>query len=166
MSELEQLKMLSRYTAWANHRLYETLAGLPEQELVAPRPIVFGSILRTLHHVYAMDVVWRAHLLGVPHGYTQRSPAECPPLAGLRLAQDAIDRWYIEYTQGMQESSCREAVSFSFIGGGEGSMRRGDIVLHVVNHTTYHRGHIGSMLYDLACEPPTTDLPVFLREPP
>jgi uncharacterized damage-inducible protein DinB len=43
-------------------------------------------------------------------------------------------------------------------------MHRGEIVLHVVNHTTYHRGHIGAMIYDVPAEPPTTDLPVFLRE--
>ena len=50
------------------------------------------------------------------------------------------------------------------IGGGNGSMTRGDIVLHVINHTTYHRGHIGCMIYQVPAEPPTTDLPVFLRD--
>jgi uncharacterized damage-inducible protein DinB len=39
-----------------------------------------------------------------------------------------------------------------------------DILLHVVNHTTYHRGHVADMLYHQSMSPPTTDLPVFLRE--
>ena len=43
-------------------------------------------------------------------------------------------------------------------------MSRRDIVLHVVNHTTYHRGHVADMLYDMGVFPPATDLPVFLRE--
>jgi uncharacterized damage-inducible protein DinB len=43
-------------------------------------------------------------------------------------------------------------------------MRRSDILLHVVNHATYHRGHIAMMMYGLAGSVPTTDLPVFLRE--
>jgi uncharacterized damage-inducible protein DinB len=43
-------------------------------------------------------------------------------------------------------------------------MSRSDILLHVVNHTTYHRGHAASILYELHISPPTTDLPVFLRE--
>ena len=43
-------------------------------------------------------------------------------------------------------------------------MRREDIVLLAVNHTTYHRGHVAAMLYQISTEPPTTDLPVFLRE--
>ena len=45
-------------------------------------------------------------------------------------------------------------------------MSREDILLHVVNHTTYHRGHIADMLYHLHISPPTTDLPVFLRASP
>jgi uncharacterized damage-inducible protein DinB len=68
MSELQNVQMLSRYGAWANDRLYEALANFPGQELTKSRPIVFGSILRTLNHVYAMDLVWRARLQGSPPG--------------------------------------------------------------------------------------------------
>jgi uncharacterized damage-inducible protein DinB len=161
---LQTIRMLSRYAAWANDRLYEALADLPGRELTKPHPIVFGSIQRTLNHVYVMDLVWRAHLEGTRHAFTTRNPDECPPFADLRAAQNDMDRWYIQYADGMHESSCAEIVNFSFIGGGNGSMSRGEIVLHVANHTTYHRGHIGSMIYEVPAEPPTTDLPVFLRE--
>ena len=164
MSQLQHLRMLSRYSAWANDRLYETMAALPGPELTKPHPIVFGSILRTLNHVYLMDLVWRAHLQGTSHGLSTRNPDECPAFAELRAAQIEIDEWYIEYSDDIQESGCAEVVNFSFIGGGSGSMSRGDILLHVINHTTYHRGHIGSMIYQVPAEPPTTDLPVFLRE--
>jgi uncharacterized damage-inducible protein DinB len=156
--------MLSRYSGWANGRLYGTLAELPGHELTKPHPIVFGSILRTLNHVYVMDLVWRAHLQGASHGFNTRNPDECPPFAELRVAQRQIDHWYIQCSDDIQESRCGEIVNFSFIGGGNGSMSRGDIVLHVINHTTYHRGHIACMIYQVPAEPPTTDLPVFLRE--
>jgi uncharacterized damage-inducible protein DinB len=111
-----------------------------------------------------MDVVWRAHLQGTGHGFTTRNPDDCPPFTQLRTAQRDMDQWYVEYCGDMEESCCAEIVNFSFIGGGSGSMSRGEILLHVVNHTTYRRGHIGSMIYEVAAEPPTTDLPVFLRE--
>lgn len=164
MSQLEHIRMLSRYCAWANDRLYGALADLPEHELMSPHPIVFGSILRCLHHVYLMDLVWRAHLKGTPHGFTSRNPEKCPPFRELRAAQSDIDRWYVRYSDELREGSCDEIVNFSFIGGGDGSMSRGEIMLHVANHTTYHRGHIGCMIYEVPAEPPTTDLPVFLRE--
>ena len=63
----------------------------------------------------------------------------------------------------MSDRAGKEIVNSTFIGGGEGSMTRGDILLHVVNHTTYHRGHIAALIYQIPAQPPVTDLPVFLR---
>jgi uncharacterized damage-inducible protein DinB len=154
--------MLARYTAWANDVLYQSLAELPEAELLKKQKIVFGSILRTLNHVYAMDLVWQAHLQGRAHGFVSRNPGICPPFAKLRAAQAALDAWYVRYADSLHEAAA-ETIDFEFIGGGSGSMNRGDIVLHVINHTTYHRGHIGDMIYQIPAHPPTTDLPVYLR---
>jgi uncharacterized damage-inducible protein DinB len=43
-------------------------------------------------------------------------------------------------------------------------MTRGDILLHVVNHKTYHRGWVADMFFQETARPPAMDLPVFLRE--
>lgn len=161
---MQQLEMLARYKAWADVRLHAMLAGIPHAKLAAPSPIFAGSILRTLNHVYLMDVVWKSHLLGVPHGLTTRNPEAVPVLSELRDAQRDIDAWYIDYTAAITPAACDDVVHFTFIGGGEGSMRREDILLHVVNHTTYHRGHVTAMLTQIGVQPQATDLPVFLRE--
>ena len=155
--------MLARYKAWADEKLYVMLAGVSVTELAAPTPIFAGSILRTLNHVYLMDMVWKSHLLGVPHHLTARNPEAAPLCAELREAQRDIDTWYIDYARTMTPAACNEVVNFTFIGGGEGSMRREDIVLHVATHTTYHRGHITAMLNQIGVQPQATDLPVFLR---
>jgi uncharacterized damage-inducible protein DinB len=157
------LTTLTRYTAWANEVLYQALAQLPEAELLKKQKIVFGSLLRTLNHVYAMDLVWQAHLQGRAHGFVSRNPGICPPFAELRPAQAALDAWYVGYADELGDAKAAQVVDFEFIGGGPGRMSRADIVLHVINHTTYHRGHIGDMLYQIPVHPPTTDLPVYLR---
>jgi uncharacterized damage-inducible protein DinB len=63
----------------------------------------------------------------------------------------------------LSDAKAAEILNFEFIGGGLGCMSRGDILLHVINHTTYRRGHIGDMIYQIPAQPPTTDLPVYLR---
>ena len=158
---MDTLRTLMRYKAWANELVFGAAAKLPEAELTAPRKIVFGNLLRTLNHVHAMDEVWRAHLEGRPHGYATRTPETCPPLAELREAQKAIDAWFVRYADALSRED--EIVSFQFIGGGAGSMTRRDILLHVANHGTYHRGNVASMMYQAGMAPPTTDLPVFLK---
>jgi uncharacterized damage-inducible protein DinB len=137
---------------------------MPGSALTREQPIIFGSILRTLNHVHSMDQVWMAHLQGVPHGFTSRNPDDCPAFETLRDAQTRTNDWYIDLAETLDEQAWDETVHFMFIGGGQGAMRRGDIVLHVVNHATYHRGHIAMMMYGMSTPPPTTDLPVFLRE--
>ena len=160
---MSTLGSLVRYKAWADELLFAALAQLPEAELTAPRPIVFGSILRTVNHVYSMDAVWQANLESRPHGFTTRNPPASPPLAELHEAQKRLDAWYIAYADSLSASQQAEKVRFTFIGGSEAELSRGDIVLHVVNHGTYHRGNVAAMMYTLGVTPPTTDLPVFLR---
>jgi uncharacterized damage-inducible protein DinB len=108
-----------RYKAWANELVFAAAAQLPQAELTAPRKIVFGSMLRTLKHVYAMDEVWRAHLEGRPHGYTTRNPEACPPLTELRDAQEAIDGWFVLYA----DSLSREDESSTFTSSAAGLER-------------------------------------------
>ena len=57
------VEVLTRYKAWADDVFLSAVASAPPAELTAPRPIVFGSLIRTLHHSYAMDHVWHCHLL-------------------------------------------------------------------------------------------------------
>lgn len=160
---VSSVQMLSRYKAWANDLVLSVVTGLPESELVAPRPIVFGSLIRTLNHSYSMDYVWQSHLLGKRHGLTTRNPVDHPSIQDLAESQRKMDAWYVDYAGSLSDEKLGEVVEFEFIGGGTGVMSRGDIVLHVVNHATYHRGHVADMLYHLNVCPPTTDLPVFLR---
>jgi uncharacterized damage-inducible protein DinB len=166
MSVLRNIKMLTRYTAWANERLFDALARLPEGEAAAKRPTGFGNMLHTLNHAYVIDLIWQAHLEGRAHGFEARNTATHPPLAELRAAQRRLDEWYMNYADTLSEKKHDEIVRFTFVGGGAGSMSRGDILLHVVNHKTYHRGYVADMLYQVPARPPAMDLPVFLRDAP
>jgi uncharacterized damage-inducible protein DinB len=163
---MNYVQVLTRYKAWADGLFLAVVSVVPVAELTAPRPIVFGSLIRTLNHSYAMDYVWKCHLLGKPHGLTTRNPEKHPEMHELVTAQREMDDWYVGYASSLSDRELGETIEFEFIGGGRGALSRSNILLHVVNHTTYHRGHAGDILYHLNICPPTTDLPVFLREQP
>jgi uncharacterized damage-inducible protein DinB len=154
--------MLARYNAWANELIFDAVAALPEGEAVKPRPSVFKNMVHTLNHNYVIDRIFQAHLEGRPHGYAARNTAEHPPLAELRRSQRAIDDWYVAYADALTEPKAAEKVRFPFIDGGEGEMTRADMLLHIVNHKTYHRGFVADLFYQVPARPPATDLPVFL----
>lgn len=156
--------MLSRYKAWADKVIYEAVARLPEGEAAKPRPSVFKSMLHTLNHIYVIDRVFQAHLEGREHGFKARNTDTHPPLAELARLQHEIDAWYVAWSDTLSDAALAETVHFEFIGGGRGSMTRGEMLLHVVNHTTYHRGYVADFFYQVPARPPATDLTVFLRD--
>lgn len=165
-SALRTARMLTRYNAWADEVMFEAVAKLPEGEATKPRQSIFKNMLHTLNHIYVIDRVFQAHVEGREHGYKARNTESHPPLAELRQAQQEMDRWLIDWSDRMSDQALDEKISFAYIGGGEGLMSKGEILLHVVNHTTYHRGFVADFFCQVPARPPTTDLTVFLRDVP
>jgi uncharacterized damage-inducible protein DinB len=158
------VRMLTRYKAWANGITFDAVMALPESEALRARPTRFGNMVHTLNHVLVVDDIFRAHLEGRPHGYTSRNTEDTPPLSALWEAVQAMDRWYVAYADRLTGQALYETVDFEFVGGGRGAMTRQEILLHIVNHGTYHRGFVGDMLYQVPAASPANDLPVFLRD--
>jgi uncharacterized damage-inducible protein DinB len=157
-------RMLARYNAWANRLIFDAVAGLPAGEATKPRQGLFRNMVHMLNHNYVIDRIFQAHLEGREHGYSARNTPEHPPLDELWRAQQEIDAWYVAWSDALTDAALAETVRFTFVGGGEGALTRGEILLHVVNHTSYHRGFVAHMIYEVPARPPTTDLPVFLRD--
>ena len=161
----QSARMLTRYNRWANKLIFDAVAALPEGEATRQRPSLFKNMVHTLNHNYVIDLIWQAHLEGREHGFSARNTPDYPPLSELWSKQQVIDDWYISWSDGMSEAALAEPVHFTLVGGNRGVMTRGEILLHIVNHTTYHRGFVADLFYQVPnARPPTTDLPVYLRE--
>lgn len=154
---------LFRYKSWADNLLYASLSQIESTELERNRPMLFGNILSLLNHVYAMDFVWQCNLNGVAHNLNTRNPQDLPVYSELWQKQQTINCWYEDYSKQRSSDQLESTVHFAFIGGGQGKMKEGEILQHVINHASYHRGHIEGVMYQLRIEPPTTDIPVFLQ---
>ncbi len=164
MITTQTARMLTRYNAWSNKLMFDAVAALPAGEATKPRQSLFKNMVHTLNHNYVIDRIWQGHLEGREHGYTARNTADHPPLAELWVAQQEIDKWYIAWSDGLSDAALDEPVHFTLIGGNAGVMTRGEILLHVVTHTNYHRGFVADLLFQVPARPPTMDLPVYLGE--
>ena len=164
MTSTQTIRMLARYNAWANKTLFEAVFALPPGEPVKPRPTLFLNMVNTLNHLYVVDLIWQAHLEGRDHGIAALDTVLHADLAALWPAQQAMDRWYVEWSDALSQAAADEMLAFQLIGGQSGRMRRGDVMLHLVNHTSYHRGFVADLFYQVPARPPLTDLPVYLRQ--
>ena len=115
-----------------------------------------GCLPATLHPV---DLLPNAF----PHDATRNTP-ETPGLADLRERAAAMTAWYADQVAAWSSRDRAEVIEFTFVGGGRSAMTREQIVLHVVNHATYHRGFVGDMLKQIPYHWPANDLTVFLRD--
>ena len=166
MMTVRSARTLARYNQWTDRLTFEAVAALPGDEATRPRVGLFKSMVHMLNHNYVIDRVFQAHLEGRAHGYGARNTPEPPPLDELRRAQEEIDAWYIAWADRLTPQAIDEKVSFTYIGGGDGVLTRGEILMHLVNHHSYHRGFVAEMFYGANHRPPTTDLTVYLRDVP
>jgi uncharacterized damage-inducible protein DinB len=159
-------RLLTHYNAWSNKVMFDAVAALPPGEATKERRSLFKNMVHTLNHNYVIDAIWRGHLEGRDHGYAARNTADHPPLAELWAKQQAMDEWYVKWSDALSDAALEQKINFTLIGGNAGTMTRYEILLHVVNHTSYHRGFVCDMFFEVPARPPTMDLPVFLREVP
>lgn len=158
-------QMLARYNAWSDKVMFDGVAALPEGEALKPRVSLFRSMVHTLNHIYIIDRIWQAHLEVRDHGYEARNTKEHPPLAELWAQQQEVDQWYVQWSDAQTDATLAETVHYKLIGGTPGAMTRGEILLHVVMHTSYHRGFVADMMFQVTGHrAPVMDLPVYMRE--
>jgi uncharacterized damage-inducible protein DinB len=165
MIDLRSASQLARYRKWADQRTFDAVAALPAGEAAKERPTHFKSMIGTLNHTYLVDLIWQAHLEGRDHGFPALNLVLHEGLPELWRAQQTTNKWYIDWSDRQSAQSLDETVRFRFISGERGAMTRGDILLHVINHATYHRGWVAQMFFQVPGRNPTTDLPVYLCHP-
>ena len=138
------LRMLLRYKAWANEIAHTSVMAIPDEEALKPRMTTFKNMVHTLNHVLVVDDIFRHHLTGRRHNYVMRNTETTPPIAELWTKAQEMDRWYIDHVDLWSDADLATVVRFEFVGGGAGSMTKEEIILHIVNHATYHRGFVGA----------------------
>lgn len=166
MLNTKTARMLAHYKAWADKVMFDGVAALPPGEAEKERKTLFKTMIATLNHIYVVDLIWQAHLEGRAHGFKARNVVVHPELAALRVAQDKVNGWIIDWAKAQSDASLEEDVPFTFVNGNTGSMKRGEMFLHLVTHGSYHRGWVAEMFFEAGSRPPQPDLSVFLCEAP
>lgn len=163
MSQTEFLKTLTRYNAWANEELLAAVRALPEGEATRERPSLFKTIVNTLNHPLVTDRMWWAHLHGETHGHEALNEVIHADFEDLAAARAEMDARIVAYADGLSPERMDEPVSFTLLSGAGGEMSRLMILMHMVNHNSYHRGFVVETFCQIPAPLPLIDLPVYLR---
>ena len=155
-----EIRHLFAYTEWANARILETIDGLTEEQYTRTIESSFPSIAATLAHIVSVEWVWLRRWKG-------ESPAVVPPWTSgapretLREQLRAVESERAEFLAALDDAALATPVSYRNIKGDPFTFPLGRLLLHLVNHSTYHRGQLTTMLRQAGASPPATDLLLF-----
>lgn len=158
--DIERIAELYRYNQWANARARGAAAALGAEQLTRDLKNSFPSVLDTLVHIYDAEWTWLQRWKGV-------APGELPPgapfatLAALEARWTEMELEQAQFLERLTGDMLGRTLSYTNRRGQPRSYPLWQPILRVVNHSTYHRGQITTMLRQLGAKPVSTDLVVF-----
>lgn len=153
----ELLAQNLEYSLWASMKVLEAAEKLSSEEAALNRGNSFGGILDTLVHVFRADRVWLKRFLGEPLA-PFAVEGETLSLAVLREQWPAVLGEFAAWVEAQQEERFAEKLYWRNIRGEDKEEKIYKILLHVVNHGSYHRGQVITMIKQAGGEVVSTDL--------
>jgi uncharacterized damage-inducible protein DinB len=144
------------YTAWASELLVNAAAALTPEELARDFGTADRSVLGTLVHIFGADRVWLKRLKGQPAD-SFLTEADYS-LAVLENDWPALLSQWQEWARGLTDADTATAVRYHDLRGHPWCRPLGQLVLHVVNHGSHHRGQVSGFLRAMGHTPPKLDL--------
>ena len=164
LMNLDEVRQLFAYNAWANRLLFDAAEALPSEVYQRDLKSSHGGIHGTLAHIVWAEHLWLNRWLKQPNpaaaqGKDLRSAAE------VRARWEEIEAERGRFLEGLSEAQLQETRTVKPSTGGEYQHTFAQMFRHAVDHSSYHRGQVVTLLRQVGVVPPVTGLIFFYRRP-
>ena len=157
--------MMATYNRWANRRLYAAAAALDDERYRRDVGVFFGSLHGTLNHLLVADRVWMHRLDGSGEQPQALDRILFEDLAALSAARAREDQRILAFVAALDAAGLEAPRDYRTLNGTPQRQPLRDILAHLFNHQTHHRGQAHAALTRLGvAEPPSLDLLIMQRE--
>ena len=159
---LDEIRDLYAYGIWANARTFDAVIAAPPGVADAPVVSSFPSIRATLAHLVGAEWIWLRRWLG-------ESPREAPvwttrdDVESLRRHLGAVEAERADWLAGLTAADLTRVVAYRNLAGDSFADPLAGLLRHVVNHSSYHRGQVTTLLRQAGLSAPNTDLITYIR---
>ncbi|HEX6560327.1 MAG TPA: DinB family protein [Longimicrobiales bacterium] len=163
MTRLDEVRELYRFHSWATERLFSTTGTLTDDELTRDMSSSFPSVRDTLVHMVGSEWVWLTRWHGI-------SPTSFPDAEHLTTHSGISERWRDinaqreRYLNSLDAATLDRTIAYTNFAGAHFEFPLWQMLRHVVNHASYHRGQVVTMLRQLGYKPPATDMILMYQE--
>ena len=157
-------EQLAAYNRWANARLYEAALALTDSDYQRDTGVFFKSMMGTLNHLLVTDRNWMRRLTGEGEHYHRGDIVIHEDRRSLGAARADEDDRIVRYVASLDEAALASLHAYATTKDKPFEQRRSDILAHLFNHQTHHRGQAHAILSIVTGrEPPPLDLLAFQR---
>jgi uncharacterized damage-inducible protein DinB len=142
----ETFRMFARYNRWANMTLYRVAAGCSAELLSQERGAFFHSILGTLNHLVVTDRMWLCRMQGNSPKGTKLDEVLYYDFSDLWEARKELDASLLEFVVSLEEPTLAAPLAYQTSSGTPQSQPLHEILSHLFNHQTHHRGQAHDLL--------------------
>ena len=134
----------AQYNAWANKKILDTISQLTHDQHHAMIVSSFSNIYETVYHILASEDVWLQRVDKL--AYTELPDNFEGSMKSVSEALNLRDQQWESWILSKKEEELFEMLSYVNMKGIPFCLRMDKILLHVFNHSTYHRGQLVTML--------------------
>ncbi len=144
MNVKDYLDQVYDYVYWANRRYFAVAEGLTDQQLHQKQGHSWGDVHAMLVHMMSSEWVWLQRWNGTsPQAHL--NPAGFPTLASVRARWDQVETEMRSFINGQTEASLQAKITYSKFRGETFQVPLYQMLMHVANHATHHRGELAGM---------------------
>ena len=140
----QYLLQLYTYNQWANNRVLNAAAALPAEDLAREHGHSWGSVHGMLVHMMAAEWIWLRRLQG-QSPKTLLQPDEFPTVESVRTRWSTISGNLFAFIREQTGRSLVQEVNYRSTSGRAYTLAAWQVLVHVANHATHHRGELAAM---------------------
>ena len=157
----------ARYNRWINESLYQRCSTLSDEQLNEDAGLFFRSVIGTLNHLLITDLLWLQRMSNAYPILEELREIAFPAqldgcisdqLAMLWPLRQRVDDVMVRWTDLLRQDDARAVIEYTSTAGDEYAKAVDEILQHLFNHQTHHRGQISARLSQLGVDYGTTDL--------
>ncbi|MGH7493517.1 MAG: DinB family protein [bacterium] len=155
--------MLYEYNHWANAQTLTAVSPLNPGQFAQNLSSSFPSVRDTLVHILGAEWIWLERWRGVSPPALLNAQ-DFPTLEIIKARWSEVERERNDFINQLTDESLSRRIAYLNTKGQRWEYALGQMLQHVVNHSTYHRGQITTMLRQLGQKPASTDFLLHLDE--
>ena len=161
--ELNNIRLLYDYNRWAGRRTLTVAGTLASDDFLRPMGNSFSSVRDTLVHILGAEWIWLERWQGrSPKALL--TPAAFPTVQSLKLRWETVERDQMQFIEALTPPCLGQELTYMNQKGQRCSYPLWQQLVHVVNHSSYHRGQVTTLLRQLGAEAVSTDFLVYFDE--